>query len=45
MLFLILVTSYSLKYVYPRVCLLMLHSFVAAWVFCVLFTQPVQMSM
>jgi hypothetical protein len=42
MLFLIVATSCSLKYIYLRVCLLMLHLvplhfFVAAWVFCVIY--------
>jgi hypothetical protein len=46
MLFLIVVISYSLKYIYLRVYLLMLdlvalHSFVAVCVFCALFTQLV----
>jgi hypothetical protein len=48
MLFLIVVISYSLKYIYLRVYLLMLdlvalYSFVAACVYFMLLTQLVQM--
>jgi hypothetical protein len=46
MLFFIVVISYSLKYIYLRVnflvfLLVALHSFVAAWLFCVFFAQRV----
>jgi hypothetical protein len=49
MLFFVVFISYSLKYIYLRVCLLMQHlvaiySFVAGWVFFMLLTQLVQMS-
>jgi hypothetical protein len=44
MLFFVVVTSYSMKYIYLRIYLLMLdlvalNSFIVMWIFCVLFTQ------